>query len=156
VKVDELKVTERENVHFFPNDKLLRRFITSTLCSFDNLTFDNLTFDNLPFGNFQLDIATLRHLLAQNHFWVPNFFTKLSLRLSAAGMRSSSLKKNSSNHFSFLSSFLVRLRAGPQFHRRTDQKEPLVRQGCQMVYFQTKNPNLGKFWRALECKRQRY
>jgi hypothetical protein len=23
-------------------------------------------------------------------------------------------------------------------------------QGCQMVYFQTKNPNLGKFWRALE------
>jgi hypothetical protein len=25
-------------------------------------------------------------------------------------------------------------------------------QGCQMVYFQTKNPNLGKFWRALECK----
>jgi hypothetical protein len=22
-------------------------------------------------------------------------------------------------------------------------------QGCQMVYFQTKNPNLGKFWRAL-------
>jgi hypothetical protein len=25
-------------------------------------------------------------------------------------------------------------------------------QGCQMVYFQTKNPNLGKFWRALEWK----
>jgi hypothetical protein len=24
--------------------------------------------------------------------------------------------------------------------------------GCQMVYFKTKNPNLGKFWRALECK----
>jgi hypothetical protein len=23
-------------------------------------------------------------------------------------------------------------------------------QGCQMVCFQTKNPNLGKFWRALE------
>jgi hypothetical protein len=23
-------------------------------------------------------------------------------------------------------------------------------QGCQMVYFQTKNPNLGKFWRAIE------
>jgi hypothetical protein len=22
--------------------------------------------------------------------------------------------------------------------------------GCQMVYFQTKNPNLGKFWRALD------
>jgi hypothetical protein len=22
--------------------------------------------------------------------------------------------------------------------------------GCQMVYFQTKNPNLGKLWKALE------
>jgi hypothetical protein len=27
-----------------------------------------------------------------------------------------------------------------------------VRQGCQMVCFQTKNPNLGKFWRALDWK----
>jgi hypothetical protein len=26
-------------------------------------------------------------------------------------------------------------------------------QGCQMVYFQTKNSKLGKFWRALERKR---
>jgi hypothetical protein len=25
-------------------------------------------------------------------------------------------------------------------------------QGCQMVYFHTKNPNLGIFWRALEFK----
>jgi hypothetical protein len=25
-------------------------------------------------------------------------------------------------------------------------------QGCQMVYFRTKNPNLGKFWRALDWK----
>jgi hypothetical protein len=25
-------------------------------------------------------------------------------------------------------------------------------QGCQMVLFQTRNPNLGKFWRALEWK----
>jgi hypothetical protein len=25
-------------------------------------------------------------------------------------------------------------------------------QGCQMVYFQTKNPTLGKFWRALDWK----
>jgi hypothetical protein len=25
-------------------------------------------------------------------------------------------------------------------------------QGCQMVYFQTKNPDLGKFWRALQWK----
>jgi hypothetical protein len=25
-------------------------------------------------------------------------------------------------------------------------------QGCQMVYFQTKNPNLGKFLMALEWK----
>jgi hypothetical protein len=27
-----------------------------------------------------------------------------------------------------------------------------TRQCCQMVYFQTKNPNLGKFWRALVWK----
>jgi hypothetical protein len=26
------------------------------------------------------------------------------------------------------------------------------KQGCQMVYFQTKNHNLGKFWRALDWK----
>jgi hypothetical protein len=26
-------------------------------------------------------------------------------------------------------------------------------QGCQMVYFQTENTNLGKFWGALEWKR---
>jgi hypothetical protein len=26
-------------------------------------------------------------------------------------------------------------------------------QGCQMVFFKTKNPNLGKFWRALEWKK---
>jgi hypothetical protein len=25
-------------------------------------------------------------------------------------------------------------------------------QGCQMVYFQTKNLNLGTFWRVLQCK----
>jgi hypothetical protein len=25
-----------------------------------------------------------------------------------------------------------------------------LEQGCQMVYFQTKNPNLGKFLRALD------
>jgi hypothetical protein len=27
-----------------------------------------------------------------------------------------------------------------------------VKQGCQMVCFQTKNPNLGKFWRFLQWK----
>jgi sulfite exporter TauE/SafE len=26
------------------------------------------------------------------------------------------------------------------------------KQGCQMAYFQTKNPNLGKFWRVLQWK----
>jgi hypothetical protein len=29
-------------------------------------------------------------------------------------------------------------------------------QGCQMVYFQTKNINLGQFWRALEWKMLAY
>jgi hypothetical protein len=27
-----------------------------------------------------------------------------------------------------------------------------LKQGCQMVYFQTKNPSLGKFWSVLEWK----
>jgi hypothetical protein len=26
-----------------------------------------------------------------------------------------------------------------------------VKQGCQMAYFQTKNPNLGTFWKVLQC-----
>jgi hypothetical protein len=29
-------------------------------------------------------------------------------------------------------------------------------QDCQMVCFQTQNPNLGKFWRILQCKRMVY
>jgi hypothetical protein len=29
-------------------------------------------------------------------------------------------------------------------------------QGCQMVYFHTKNPSLGTFWRALELKMLAY
>jgi hypothetical protein len=28
--------------------------------------------------------------------------------------------------------------------------------GCQMAYFQTKNPNLGKFWRVLQWKMLKY
>jgi hypothetical protein len=30
--------------------------------------------------------------------------------------------------------------------------DPGAFQGCQMVYDQTKNQNLGTLWRALECK----
>jgi hypothetical protein len=29
---------------------------------------------------------------------------------------------------------------------------PIYVQGCQMVCFQTKNPDLGKIWRALDGK----
>jgi coproporphyrinogen III oxidase len=29
---------------------------------------------------------------------------------------------------------------------------PFVTQGCQMVYFQNKNPSLGKYWRAVDRK----
>jgi hypothetical protein len=31
-----------------------------------------------------------------------------------------------------------------------------INQGCQMVYFQAKNPYLGKFWRALDWKMSIY
>jgi hypothetical protein len=33
------------------------------------------------------------------------------------------------------------------------QKSYFSEQGCQMVYFQIKNPNWGKFWRALDWKK---
>jgi hypothetical protein len=36
--------------------------------------------------------------------------------------------------------------------RQTENQKESLSQGCQMVYFQTKNLNLGKFWRALERK----
>jgi hypothetical protein len=29
-------------------------------------------------------------------------------------------------------------------------KKQLFKHGCQMVYFQTKKPNLGNFWRVLQ------
>jgi hypothetical protein len=35
------------------------------------------------------------------------------------------------------------------FRIATDDRFHVAQQGCQMVYFQTKNPNLGKFWMAL-------
>jgi hypothetical protein len=34
------------------------------------------------------------------------------------------------------------------FHRAVTARH----RGCQMVYLQTKNPNLGKFWSGLEWK----
>jgi hypothetical protein len=32
------------------------------------------------------------------------------------------------------------------------KKASLLTQGCQMAYFQTENPNLGKFWMVLQWK----
>jgi hypothetical protein len=40
----------------------------------------------------------------------------------------------------------------PKLHKRKETKEMDVNQGCQMVYYQTNNPNLGKFWRVLQLK----
>jgi hypothetical protein len=42
-----------------------------------------------------------------------------------------------------------------QFSRLSEdfyKTDPNNKQGCQMVCFQTKNPNLGKLWRTLEWK----
>jgi hypothetical protein len=36
------------------------------------------------------------------------------------------------------------------FWRTSASDQIVVRQGCQMVYFHTKNPSLGIFWRVLE------
>jgi hypothetical protein len=38
------------------------------------------------------------------------------------------------------------------FYRSLQLLETINNQGCQMVCFQTKNPNLGKFWRVLQWK----
>jgi hypothetical protein len=35
---------------------------------------------------------------------------------------------------------------------KTSTMNPCREQGCQMVYLQAKNPNLGKFWRILQRK----
>jgi hypothetical protein len=40
--------------------------------------------------------------------------------------------------------------------RNAASSDQLREQGCQMVYFQTQNPNLGKFWRAFKRKRLVY
>jgi hypothetical protein len=36
--------------------------------------------------------------------------------------------------------------------QKTRVRSSARKQGCQMVYFQTKNPNLGTFWRAWKVK----
>jgi hypothetical protein len=36
--------------------------------------------------------------------------------------------------------------------KRLATPQDIHHHGCQMVCFQTKNPNLGKFWRVLLCK----
>jgi hypothetical protein len=40
----------------------------------------------------------------------------------------------------------------PSGNHQTGEREKLDDQGCQMVCFRTKNPNLGKFWRVLRWK----
>jgi hypothetical protein len=54
-------------------------------------------------------------------------------------------------------SFLLRtgwsaLFPGKQVNRVFWSESSASEHGCQMVYFQTKNPNLGKFWRVLQQK----
>jgi hypothetical protein len=39
-----------------------------------------------------------------------------------------------------------------RFHSNAECRSVCRKQGCQMVCFQTKNSNLGKFWRALDGK----
>jgi hypothetical protein len=38
----------------------------------------------------------------------------------------------------------------PRKGKFSSRGERMPMQGCQMAYFQTKNPRLGKFWRALQ------
>jgi hypothetical protein len=54
-----------------------------------------------------------------------------------------------------LEQLLPILKVGNQLNRPRSAgsgSDESLRQGCQMVSFQTKNPNLGKLWRALDWK----
>jgi hypothetical protein len=44
----------------------------------------------------------------------------------------------------------------PKEKRQTGSEHSNSDQGCQMVCFQTKNTNLGKFWRVLQWKMLEY
>jgi hypothetical protein len=73
----------------------------------------------------------------------PNWLTLLS----TAG--SSSQKENWSKFENGNTNFLV-----SNFEKNSGKVHdgPHLHQGCQMACFQTKNPNLGKFWRLLQWK----
>jgi hypothetical protein len=76
------------------------------------------------------------------------------------------LKESCVNTYIFLTSLTVnkvvdekRIIGKRALRRRRRNRDPWSRlhppphvQGCQMVSFQTKNPNLGKFWRTLDWK----
>jgi hypothetical protein len=52
--------------------------------------------------------------------------------------------------------FITRGSIGGQGDQMRLRKKLPKMQGCQMVYFHTKNHNLGKFWRPLEWKKLVY
>jgi hypothetical protein len=65
---------------------------------------------------------------------------------------------SSSGHPDSLANFLWKLEKS-FCEEASSEREALttrLEQGCQMVCFQTKNPNLGRFWRALEWKMMVY
>jgi hypothetical protein len=43
-------------------------------------------------------------------------------------------------------------RQGREMGRQIEKKQTAFEQGCQMVCFQTKNPNLGTFWGSCNGK----
>jgi hypothetical protein len=84
--------------------------------------------DNLVFGIF-IDIC---HFYGHFDIFMPFWLvvSRQNLATLVTLVRTGSLPERWRSHYFF------------------DSRE----QGCQMAYFQTKNPNLGKFWRVLQWK----
>jgi hypothetical protein len=88
-------------------------------------------------------------------FWIWEYFSYLELLLITL----STFYLNSAQTINFDGSRTM-TSGSHVIKRHNDKTENIffrsLRQGSQMVYFRTKNPDLGKFWRALEWDRLAY
>jgi hypothetical protein len=79
------------------------------------------------------------------HFYIREFHPKTVIFV--CNFWDTKIVQSSCSHFCpNYCSFLDGINA--LWHKNPHWPHPI--QGCQMVYFQTKNPNLGKFWRVLQ------
>jgi hypothetical protein len=92
----------------------------------------------------------LIHICELNLMYIVSDFTSRRTFYKLQAFRLNRFLASSSfcnNRWSYFSSFPV---DPAQSHIYTHNRAAV--QGCQMVYFQTQNPSLGKFWRVLHWK----